>query len=287
MFAGDAFADWVGETSELKGHVEALCKWEGSAEHSKGATPEPADASMKKEESGIIHEKELQPLARGASFVSMASASTTTPSEKTAEADLKSINEEMDCTVKILAPKLISRLDAWTETDQSPDRTAAFAQKTRQEVESLKEEEYGVETLHVIGEVYTRKATSKLGKSKYLGFGRAIYGVRDLNDGAKYFDTWAEDKGKLEALMKKIFKEDVARRKATGTEDCSEEVMREYWPRVDKELLLSVWATRRFQMQQVLSLVCKEVLDDKTVPPAKRMERAAVLKLVGEALLEA
>lgn len=44
-------------------------------------------------------------------------------------------------------------------------------------MESFKEEEYGVEIFYVIGEVYMRKVMLKFGKSKYLGFGRVIYGV--------------------------------------------------------------------------------------------------------------
>lgn len=59
MFVGDVFVDWVGEISELKGYVEVLCKWEGLVEYSKGVILEFVDVSMKKEELGIIYEKEL------------------------------------------------------------------------------------------------------------------------------------------------------------------------------------------------------------------------------------
>lgn len=67
-----------------------------------------------------------------------------------------------------------------------------------------------------------------------------------MNDGVKYFDIWVEDKGKFEVLMKKIFKEDVVCWKVMGIEDCLEEVMCEYWLRVDKELFFLVWVMRRF-----------------------------------------
>lgn len=67
-----------------------------------------------------------------------------------------------------------------------------------------------------------------------------------------------------------------------GGEDWTDERRVEYERRVTGKILTAAWRGSKFEIQGVLRDVCDEVLHDKRVSMAKRLERAQALVISGE-----
>ncbi|TGO88393.1 hypothetical protein BPOR_0165g00150 [Botrytis porri] len=179
--------------------------------------------------------------------------------------------------VDTLAKKLIDRISIWTETDKGPDVTRAFQEKTRLEVENLKMESFGLDILHAIGQTYLQKATGLLKSQKFLGIGGFFSRLKDKGTIAK--ETWNTISSAIDAQMTM---EEMAKMEEKGGEDWTDEKKVEYERRVTGKILTAAWRGSKFEIQGVLRDVCDEILNDKKVPMAKRLERAQALVISGE-----
>ncbi|TAQ91102.1 hypothetical protein B7494_g511 [Chlorociboria aeruginascens] len=179
--------------------------------------------------------------------------------------------------VDTLAKKLIDRISIWTETDKGPDVTKAFQEKTRLEVENLKMESFGLDILHAIGQTYLQKSTALLKSQKYLGIGGFFSRLKDKGTLAK--ETWNTISSAIEAQMTL---EEMAKLEEKGGEDWTDEKKVEFERRVTGKILTAAWRGSKFEIQGVLRDVCDDVLNDKKVPMAKRLERAQALVISGE-----
>lgn len=179
--------------------------------------------------------------------------------------------------VDTLAKKLVDRISIWTETDKGPDVTRAFQEKTRLEVENLKMESFGLDILHAIGTTYMQKATALLKSQKFMGIGGFFSRLKDKGTLAK--DTWSTISSAIDA---QATMEEMARMEERGGEDWNDEKKAEYERRVTGKILTAAWRGSKFEIQSVLRDVCDQVLNDKHVPLAKRLERAQALVLAGE-----
>lgn len=179
--------------------------------------------------------------------------------------------------VNTLATKLINRISVWTESEKNPAVTKAFQEQTRLEVENLKMESFGIDILHAIGATYISKASALLKSQKYLGIGGFFSRLKDKGTLAK--DTWNTISSAIDAQMTM---EEMAKMEEKGGEDWTDEKRVEYERRVTGKILTAAWRGSKFEIQGVLRDVCDQVLYDKKVPMAKRLERAQALVLCGE-----
>ncbi|ESZ91923.1 DnaJ domain protein [Sclerotinia borealis F-4128] len=179
--------------------------------------------------------------------------------------------------VDTLAKKLVDRISIWTETDKGPDVTKAFQEKTRLEVENLKMESFGLDILHAIGQTYLQKATGLLKSQKFLGIGGFFSRLKDKGTIAK--ETWNTISSAIDAQMTM---EEMAKMEEKGGEDWTDEKKVEYERRVTGKILTAAWRGSKYEIQSVLRDVCDEILNDKKVPMAKRLERAQALVISGE-----
>ncbi|TVY71393.1 putative J domain-containing protein, partial [Lachnellula suecica] len=184
--------------------------------------------------------------------------------------------------VDTLAKKLVDRISIWTETDKSKDVTEAFQEKTRLEVENLKMESFGLDILHAIGQTYLQKATALLKSQKFLGIGGFFSRLKDKGTLAK--ETWNTISSAIDAQMTM---EEMAKAEEKGGEDWTDEKKVEYERRVTGKILTAAWRGSKFEIQSVLRDVCDEILNDKKVPMAKRLERAQALVISGEVYAKA
>jgi hypothetical protein len=179
--------------------------------------------------------------------------------------------------VDTLAKKLVDRISIWTETDKGDDVTRAFQEKTRLEVENLKMESFGLDILHAIGATYLSKATALLKSQKFLGIGGFFSRLKDKGTLAK--ETWNTISSAIDAQMTM---EEMAKMEEKGGEDWTDERRVEYERRVTGKILTAAWRGSKFEIQGVLRDVCDQILYDKKVPMAKRLERAQALVISGE-----
>jgi curved DNA-binding protein CbpA len=179
--------------------------------------------------------------------------------------------------VDTLAKKLVDRISIWTETDKGADVTRAFQEKTRLEVENLKMESFGLDILHAIGQTYMQKATALLKSQKFLGIGGFFSRLKDKGTLAK--ETWNTISSAIDAQMTM---EEMAKMEEKGGEDWTDEKKVEYERRVTGKILTAAWRGSKFEIQGVLRDVCDEILNDKKIPMAKRLERAQALVISGE-----
>lgn len=189
------------------------------------------------------------------------------------EAERKRIRDER---VDTLAKKLLDRISVWTETDKGKDVTAAFQEKIRLEVESLKMESFGLEILHTVGTTYLQKATSFLKSQKFLGVSGFFSRLKDK--GAFIKDTMSTITTAIDA---QLTMEEMAKMEQKGGEDWTDEKKAEYERRVTGKILAAAWKGSRFEIQGVLRDVCEKVINDKSVKLEKRVERAHALVLCG------
>ncbi|KAK2623851.1 hypothetical protein QTJ16_007032 [Diplocarpon rosae] len=165
--------------------------------------------------------------------------------------------------VNTLAKKLLDRISIWTETDKGPDVTKAFQEKTLLEVENLKMESFGYRSPQVPETVF--------GLSGFLSR------IKDKGTLAK--ETWNTISSAIDAQMTM---EEMAKMEEKGGEDWTDEKKSEYERRVTGKILNAAWRGSKFEIQSVLRDVCDEILNDKKIPMAKRLERAQALVISGE-----
>lgn len=178
--------------------------------------------------------------------------------------------------VDTLAKKLVDRLSVWTETDKRPEVTHAFQEKTKLEVENLKMESFGIEILHSVGQTYLQKATSFIKSQKFLGISGFFSRLKDKGTLAK--ETWNTISTAIDA---QLTIEEMAKLEEKGGADWTDEKKAEYERKVTGKILAAAWRGSRFEIQGVLRDVCDKVLNDKSVPLEKRVERAQALVLCG------
>jgi len=178
--------------------------------------------------------------------------------------------------VDTLSRKLIDRISVWTETDKSKATTHAFNEKTKYEVENLKMESFGIDILHAIGNVYVSKGAGFVKSQKFLGISGFFSRLKDKGTLVK--ETWGTISTAIDAQMTM---EEMAKLEEKGGDDWTDEKKAEYERKVTGKILAAAWRGSKFEIQSVLRDVCDRALCDKSVPLAKRVERAHALIMVG------
>ncbi len=178
--------------------------------------------------------------------------------------------------VSNLSKKLVDRISIWTETDKGADVTKAFQEKIHLEIENLKMESFGIEMLHAIGATYLQKATTFLKSQKFLGISGFFSRLKDKGTIAK--DTWGIVSSAIDA---QATLEEMAKAEEKGGEDWTDEKKAEYEKMVTGKILAAAWRGSKYEIQGVLRDVCDRVLNDKSVRPEKRVERAHALIIIG------
>jgi X-domain of DnaJ-containing len=200
-----------------------------------------------------------------------------TPEQRKKLAEFEKERREIrDKRVDTLAQKLVDRISILTEMNDGPESTRAFKEKMKLEVENLKMESFGLEILHAVGTTYVQKATSFLKSQKFLGISGFFSRLKDKGTLAK--ETWSTISSALDAQMTI---EEMAKLEEKGGEDWTDERKVEYERRVTGKILAAAWRGSKFEIQSVLRDVCDKVLNDKTVPLQKRVERAHALVICG------
>ncbi|OAA65940.1 hypothetical protein SPI_02727 [Niveomyces insectorum RCEF 264] len=184
--------------------------------------------------------------------------------------------------VDALVRKLLDRIAVWTETDRGDDVTRAFQAQIQLEVEDLKMESFGLDILHAIGQTYAAKATALLRSQKFLGVPGFFSRLRDKGTLVK--DTWHTISSAIEAQQTL---EEMAQMEERGGDAWTDEKRAEYERRVTGKILTAAWRGSKFEIQSVLRDVCDAVLEDKTVPQKKRLQRAEALLLIADVCLKA
>lgn len=181
-----------------------------------------------------------------------------------------------DERVATLQKKLVEKLGVWTETDKGEAVTKAFQEKLRLEAEELKMESFGIELLHAIGHTYSSKASTFLKSQKFLGISGFFSKVKEKGTLAK--DTWNTISSALDAQSTM---QEMAKAEEQGGDDWTVERKVEMERTLLGKILTAAWNGSRFEVQSVLREVCDKVLNDKSVPLAKRVDRARALIIVG------
>jgi X-domain of DnaJ-containing len=75
--------------------------------------------------------------------------------------------------------------------------------------------------------------------------------------------------------------EEMAKMEEKGGQDWTDEKKAEYERKVTGKILAAAWRGSKFEIQGVLRDVCDVVLNDKSVPLQKRVDRAHALVLSG------
>lgn len=189
------------------------------------------------------------------------------------EKERKKAREER---VSTLQKKLIDKVGVWTETDKGEAITRAFQEKIRLEAEELKMESFGIELLHAIGQTYYTKGSTFLKSQKFLGITGFFSKVKEKGTLAK--DTWNTISSALDAQSSM---QEMAKAEELGGADWTTERKAEMERTLLGKILTAAWNGSRFEVQSVLREVCDKVLNDKSVPLAKRIERAQALTIIG------
>ncbi|KAK9470466.1 X-domain of DnaJ-containing-domain-containing protein [Dipodascopsis tothii] len=316
IFGGEAFYDLIGELSlikdltktmelaneeEAEGETSAAGAGAGAGEGEGGAAAGPAPAAGAGDEAGHTTAGSV-PLAIEASETSSVSTegtkTTTTSkrSKKTAaekeearkkaevvkqrkeerdkfEAERKQAREER---VAFLTNKLVERLGVWTEADGSDEVTKAFREKITYERENLKMESFGIELLHAIGSIYLQKGSIFIRSQRFLGITGFFSKIKEKGTLAK--DTWNTISSALDAQMTI---EEMSKAEEKGGDTWTDEKKAELERKVLGKILNVAWRGSRFEVQSILREVCDNVLNDHSVPLAKRVERAHGLIMIG------
>jgi X-domain of DnaJ-containing len=255
------------------------------------ATPEPFPAPAEKSTATPPPRKAIEGIPDESSYLDAAGISPDerelrkkekkkgglTPEQRKKLAEFEKERREIrDKRVDTLAQKLIDRISILTEMNDGPESTRAFKEKMKLEVENLKMESFGLEILHAVGTTYVQKATSFLKSQKFLGISGFFSRLKDKGTLAK--ETWNTISSALDAQMTI---EEMAKLEEKGGEDWTDERKVEYERRVTGKILAAAWRGSKFEIQGVLRDVCDKVLNDKTVPLQKRIERAHALVICG------
>lgn len=176
-----------------------------------------------------------------------------------------------------LTEKLLDRVSVWTETDKGRDVTESFRSKMRLEVEELKMESFGIDICHAIGQTYLSKGSTLLRSQKFFGIGGFFSRLREKGTMVK--DTWNTISSAMEAQAEM---ERAARLEEEAGEDWTDERQEEVQRRLTGKILGAAWRGSKMEIQDVLRSVCDNILNDKKVPLAKRLERAQALVLIGD-----
>jgi X-domain of DnaJ-containing len=189
------------------------------------------------------------------------------------ELERKRVRDER---VNNLTQKLIDRISVWTETDKDKDTTRAFEAKTKYDVDNLVMESFGLEILNAVGGTYIQKASTFLKSQKFLGI--SGFFSRIANKGTQAKETWNTISSVFDA---QTTIEEMARMEKEGGADWTDEKKAEFERRVTGKILAAAWKGSRMEIQSVLREVSDKVLEDKTVPLSKRIERAKAMMIIG------
>lgn len=183
----------------------------------------------------------------------------------------KKVREER---VASLTTKLVDRLSIWTESEQDEISAMSFKEKFRIEAEALKLESFGLNILHVIGEMYCRKAKTFLGLSRFGWIMGKWSGIKDVWN----IVSTTLDVQRSMTTMAKMDEE--------GGPTWTDEKKAEMEAEVTGKILSAAWLGSRHEIQTVLREVCNKVLEDETVPELTRARRAQAMLMIGEIFVE-
>lgn len=285
IFGGEGFRNYIGELSFISGMMEDLNVDEGEDEGTngreettgKGQPGRNVDDTKLIKGEGDRHGGKLSEMYNRQQEVKKDVKQRK--SKITAEYIEKRKKEE-DAKVGELTEKLVEKLNGVIKSGKIDEgEFAALQAKTRQDVENLVLESFGVDICHEIGKMYKFKGKAFV-KSRKAILGRFHKIGSSLKQGKNtakgmwsMLSSAQEAQSTLEAMSKLEESED-------GEMDEYERA--KYEQAMTGKFLNVAWMSSKFEISQKLGKVCSRVLNDKSVSAEERRCRAEVMIAMGE-----
>ncbi|VEU22036.1 DEKNAAC103037 [Brettanomyces naardenensis] len=272
IFGGEGFKDYIGELSFITGMFDNM-----EGEDSEDVEGDPSETRLFKVDgqTGEMNQMYEKQQKNKAEAKKRRGKITAEYMEKQRQAEEKKVAE--------LTKKLLERVDPLIRTshaDLSFDDSELnkLMSQTNKEIESLVLESFGIDICHEIGKVYIFKGKAFLKSQKaFLGrfhkMGSSLKQSRNTAKGVwNMLSTAQEAQSTMSAMAKLESSED-------GEMDEYERA--KYEQTMTGKFLTVAWASSKFEIGQTLNKVCSKVLNDKTVSPQERRQRAELLIQMG------
>ncbi|KAI8373643.1 X-domain of DnaJ-containing-domain-containing protein [Choanephora cucurbitarum] len=170
--------------------------------------------------------------------------------------------------IEALSEKLIQRLEKIKLVDEDH-----FVKSVEQEAQELKQENHGVQLLHVIGNIYSIKASQYSNRKSVFGLGGMYYSIREksyifgqtVNTLRTAYDLQSTFDQLQKAEEKGLSEEEKAKLQQTAEEKGME----------------ALWKGSKLEIEGVLRDVCDQVLDDPKCSKQDMTYRLRALTLIG------
>lgn len=190
-----------------------------------------------------------------------------------------------------LLKTLLGRLDKYREAQHAgPEAVNLYTQKLDTELQEMKEELFGLQLLHLIGQIYTNQAHAAINLAKTFGVLKIYLSVKGktttVRNGFSILKTALNAQTALEEMTRE--QEAIALAEEAGVE-LSDEVryrQAEMERTIMGKFLATAWALSKYEVTDVLTKVADTLVKDKEVPKKERLARAEALLWLGKHLLK-
>ncbi|CAN3481867.1 dnaJ-like protein 1 [Diutina catenulata] len=191
--------------------------------------------------------------------------------------------------VAALSKTLLGRLDKYREAQHAgPEAVNLYTQKLDTELQEMKEESFGLQLLHLIGQIYTNQAHAAINSAKTFGVSKIYSSVKGktttVRNGFSILKTALNAQTALEEMTRE--QEAIALAEEAGVE-LSDEVryrQAEMERTIMGKFLATAWASSKYEVTDVLTKVADTLVKDKEVPKKERLARAEALLWLGKHL---
>lgn len=275
IFGGDGFKDYIGELNFISMMTEMNQKEE---EEAKQKAAEGVTTVMKADEAKSATMNELYEEQQEI--------------KKNSNVDLEYIKQQQEMEkqkVAELSQTLQQKMSPVIQTANDDgsfdaDQLAKFKALLQKEIDSLVTESFGLDICHSVGKMYVFKATAYLKGQKSLTgrfhrMGSSLKQSKQTMSGMmNLLSSATEAQSAMEAMAMLELEEG---------EEMDEYQKAKYEQMISGKFLAVAWASSKFEIDQTLKSVCKQVLNDKDVGPEVRRQRALLMIEMGKLFLAA
>ncbi|GMM48876.1 Caj1 protein [Pichia kluyveri] len=283
IFGGEASKDYIGELNFIQMMFDA------EKEHEEGNDGNDENNVSKKKETANTSSHVTLHDGNSKSFTELNEEGKEATKEKRKQGidseAIKKQREEEEKKVKELSEKLKSKMNPLLESVQNGHLNTSgkdweiFQKKVNEDIEELKLESFGLDICHLIGKIYTFKATSYLKSRKQFtgGFHKITSNFKQSKDTVKgmmdMLSSANEAQNTLEAMQQL---------EGVNLEDMDPYKRAQYEQAVTGKFISVAWMSSKFEIQQTLYAVCNLILNDKEISSDKRKLRAEILLEMGK-----
>ncbi|QPG73844.1 hypothetical protein FOA43_001159 [Brettanomyces nanus] len=265
IFGGDGFNDYIGELSLISSMLDAM-----QNEDEENTTGDPSETTV-------------STFDGKSSKLNNQQQDATKNRQKIASKYMEQKREEDKKRVDELVKKMLEKMDPVLTTvhgDGSFDdhELTNFKNMMAKDVSSAVLESFGVDMCHEIGKIYLFKGRAFLKSQKaILGrFHRIGSSLKQSRNTAKDVFSLISSAHDAQSTLQAM-----AMLESSDDGDMDEYQKAKYEQTMTGKFLHVAWASSRFEINQILSSVCKKVLNDKTQSSAVRRQRAELLIIMG------